>query len=298
MDEEYRAPHRIQGLEGAWAAKYGCTAVAGLVAMDQATQGRIGPGITADALRARQSDQAAGIDLHDLRIAAATYGVRFDVFAAYGGTQAATYNELVTLGAPAANRALVIQGDHGALPADLRCSGFLGPHAVESPGWAIRDGARVWLVSNPLCPGYRLWSSEAMRAFTAGIAGEGLAYVAAAPQLRPTVRVRRGLFWRYQGATRPVGRRQWFTRGFTLQCSPPIAHVYGGRTRRFVRVTQPGSSYRGDWLDLGASGVEYRAEGFVRAGDEGPGALAPPDPKTTAKNRRGVSVRPLFGGKR
>lgn len=177
----YRATHRRQAAEGTWAAKYGCTAVSALVAMDQATRGRVGPAISADAFRAAQPDQTEGIDLHDARIAAATFGVALEVRAAYGGTTAATWAELVALGDPASRRALVIQGDHDRLPVSLRCAGFLGDHAVMSSGWRLVAGSRSWDISNPLCPGWVAWPDHVMKAYVEAIAGPNRAFVAAAP---------------------------------------------------------------------------------------------------------------------
>lgn len=177
----YRAKHRRQAAEGTWAAKYGCTAVSALVAMDQATRGRVGPAITADQFRGNQPDQEGGIDLHDARIAANYYGVSLEVRASYGGTTPATWSDFTALGHPTARRALIVQGDHDRLPGALRCAGFLGDHAVMSSGWQIVDGTRVWDISNPLCAGWVTWPDHVMKAYVEAFAGSNRAYVAAAP---------------------------------------------------------------------------------------------------------------------
>lgn len=179
-----RATHRDQSREGAWAARYGCTAIAFLVAMDQSTAGRIGPLVDVDDFRARQDDQEGGLDLRDGATAARTYGVRFNVYAAYGAVaNPATYDGLVEFGR--VGRALVIQGDHDRLPAELRCDDFLGDHAVMSRGWRQTARGRVWDVSNPLCDGWSIWPDDVMRAYTGKLAGEGRAWFAAGPLPQP-----------------------------------------------------------------------------------------------------------------
>lgn len=130
--------------------------------MAVATNGAIGPDITADAFRAQQPDQVEGIDLHDARIAAAHFGVPFDVHADYGGTSSMPWAEFVTEGV---DKVMVIQGIHGALRPILRCDGFMGPHAVAVDGF----DAAGWRVSNPLCNDWVTWSGADMHAFTSAM---------------------------------------------------------------------------------------------------------------------------------
>jgi hypothetical protein len=175
-----RAAHRDQSLEGTWSAKFGCTAISFLVAMDQATGGRVGPSIDVDDFRARQPDQEGGIDLIDGKIAAASFGVPFAVWAAYGSDhRAATFEELVEFGR--AGRPLVIQGDHDQLPGALRCDAFTGDHAVMSRGWRATVHGRDWDVSNSLCDDWTIWPDDVMRAYTGKLAGAGRAFVAVGP---------------------------------------------------------------------------------------------------------------------
>lgn len=159
--------HRDQSREGAWAARFGCTAVATLVGMAEATGGRVGPAIDVDDFRSHQPDQVEGIDLHDARIAAAFYGITLEVHADYGGTQAWTYGEFAA--AADSGAILIVQGDHGALRPAIRCDDFRDDHAVMA---RRLPGVSSWRVSNPLCNDYVTWLDLDMREYTFALVGE------------------------------------------------------------------------------------------------------------------------------
>lgn len=169
------AYHRDQSREGAWAARYGCTAVATLVGMALATDGDTGPAITADQFRARQGDQDGGIDLVDARRAAAFYGVTLVVHADYGmDHRPFRWSEFVAAGND--HEIMIVQGDHGSLPARLRCDDFRGDHAIATSGRNPTSG--TWRVSNPLCDDWLTWPDDAMRAYTFGLAGTDRVFAA------------------------------------------------------------------------------------------------------------------------
>jgi hypothetical protein len=157
--------HRQQSAEGTWASRFGCTAVATLVGMAVATDGAIGPAIDVDDFRARQLDQEGGIDLWDAKLAAESYGVDMIPHTPW---EYETFRRSGNGGA-----IMVVQGLQSRLPARLRCTDFVGSHAVATTGTFTVAGIDQWRVSNPLCPGWLAWTDLEMQAYAAGFAGEG-----------------------------------------------------------------------------------------------------------------------------
>lgn len=263
----YRAKHRSQRpqydprvlLDPKRAAN--CTIYAGLTWLDQVTQGKVGPGISGQALRARQSDNVGGIGLDDLQEALAKTpgpdGTLLDVGSTTTGGLI-RFDDLWRMSQE--GRPIIWQGDYDALAdAGLGClSGFGDGHAIVTLGQ--HDAYDRVIGSDPLCGGFRWYGKPVLRAYETTLPGSRVLVGPVAAGYPAFVRVRPGGFWAYRLSADGVilSRRAVPTKGFSGVCDRRVSRKWAGRTTRSLTVTMRSGAYNG-WVINGTGfNIDYR----------------------------------------
>lgn len=240
-----------------------CTVYAGLEWLDQETESALGPGISGQSFRARQSDDEGGIGIDDLQEAlrntpGAPTGLMLDVVpgpTSIGGQ--ISVDDLWRLSRD--GRPIVWQGDYDALiAAGQSClSGFRDPHAIVTLGQHLADD-RV-LGSDPLCGGSRWYSKATLRAFTGMLPTGRVLLGSPGPEYPAKVTYGPGWIWRYKlnddGTI--AGRERVYTTGFWAFCTVRVSRRWAGRTVYSQTVTILAGGSRGRVLNGDGFNVRF-----------------------------------------